>query len=77
MTSAAIADTLRVATMGDYDNNLAKLNLPERQVPIMVRLDDAARQDLPLCWSGWPCRARTGRCGWARSRGWNWPAARP
>ncbi len=46
VTSAAIADTLRVATMGDYDNNLAKLNLPERQVPIMVRLDDAARQDL-------------------------------
>ena len=46
VTSAAIADTLRVATMGDYDNNLPKLNLAERQVPIMVRLRDDARQDL-------------------------------
>ena len=48
VTSAAIADTLRVATMGDYDNQLAKLNLPERQVPIMVKLRDDARQDLAL-----------------------------
>ncbi|WP_225784583.1 efflux RND transporter permease subunit [Xenophilus sp. Marseille-Q4582] len=46
VTSAAIADTLRVATMGDYDNNLPKLNLAERQVPIMVRLRDDAREDL-------------------------------
>jgi len=48
VTSAAIADTLRVATMGDYDNYLAKLNLAQRQVPIMVRLDDAGRKDLAL-----------------------------
>ena len=46
VTSAAIADTLRVATMGDYDNNLPKLNLAERQVPIMVKLRDDAREDL-------------------------------
>ncbi len=46
VTSAAIADTLRVATMGDYDNHLAKLNLAERQVPILVRLNDGAREDL-------------------------------
>ncbi len=48
VTSSAIADTLRVATLGDYDNQLPKLNLPERQVPIMVRLADGARQDLQL-----------------------------
>ncbi|WP_399686286.1 efflux RND transporter permease subunit [Xenophilus sp.] len=48
VTSAAIADTLRVATMGDYDSQLPKLNLAERQVPIMVRLADSARQDLAL-----------------------------
>ena len=48
VTSAAIADTLRVATMGDYDSQLPKLNLAERQVPIMVRLADSARQDLSL-----------------------------
>lgn len=46
VTSAAIADTLRVATLGDYDQYLAKLNLPRRQIPIMVRLSDEARQDL-------------------------------
>lgn len=48
VTSAAIADTLRVATAGDYDQTLAKLNLAQRQVPVLVRLPDAARQDLAL-----------------------------
>ncbi|GAB2485143.1 efflux RND transporter permease subunit [Comamonas humi] len=48
VTSQAIADTLRVATLGDYDNQLPKLNLAERQVPIMVRLQENARQDLDL-----------------------------
>jgi multidrug efflux pump subunit AcrB len=42
------ADTLRVATAGDYDKDLAKLNLPERQVPIIVKLRDEARQDIGL-----------------------------
>ncbi len=46
VTSAAIAETLRVATTGDYDQELAKLNLSERQVPVVVRLNDAARDDL-------------------------------
>ena len=48
VTTAAIADTLRVATAGDYDQSLAKLNLSQRQVPVVVRLPDAARQDLDL-----------------------------
>jgi multidrug efflux pump subunit AcrB len=48
VTSAAIADTLRIATSGDYDQSLAKLNLSQRQVPIVVRLPPAARQDLAL-----------------------------
>ena len=46
VTSAAISDTLRVATLGDYDAALPKLNLAERQVPIAVRLDASARTDL-------------------------------
>ena len=46
VTSAAIGETLRVATRGDYDVSLPKLNLPERQVPIVVKLEDAARTDL-------------------------------
>jgi len=48
VTSAAIADTLRIATAGDYDQSLAKLNLAERQVPIVVKLPPAARRDLAL-----------------------------
>ncbi|MBL8491783.1 MAG: efflux RND transporter permease subunit, partial [Rhodocyclaceae bacterium] len=48
VTSAAIADVLRIATAGDYDQGLAKLNLPQRQVPIVVKLPPEARQDLSL-----------------------------
>jgi multidrug efflux pump subunit AcrB len=46
VTSAAISDTLRVATLGDYDAALPKLNLSERQVPIVVKLGDESRHDL-------------------------------
>jgi multidrug efflux pump subunit AcrB len=48
VTSAAIADTLRIATSGDYDQSLPKLNLAQRQVPIVVKLPPEARQDLSL-----------------------------
>jgi multidrug efflux pump subunit AcrB len=48
VTSTAIAETLRVATLGDYDQNLPKLNLAQRQVPIVVKLEDSARQNLAL-----------------------------
>ncbi|RFO98943.1 RND transporter [Rhodoferax lacus] len=48
VTSAAIGDTLRIATLGDYDAALPKLNLSQRQVPIVVKLDSAARSDLDL-----------------------------
>ena len=48
VTSAAIAEVLRIATAGDYDQSLAKLNLAQRQLPIVVKLPPAARQDLGL-----------------------------
>lgn len=48
VTSQAIAETLRVATVGDYEQYLPKLNLAQRQVPIVVRLQDAAREDLSV-----------------------------
>jgi len=48
VSSAAIADVLRIATAGDYDQSIAKLNLAQRQVPIVVKLPPAARQDLGL-----------------------------
>ena len=46
VTASSIGETVRVATAGDYDTNLTKLNLPERQVPIRVKLPDAVRADL-------------------------------
>jgi multidrug efflux pump subunit AcrB len=48
VTSAVISDTLRVATLGDYDAALPKLNLSQRQVPIVVKLEDDARKDLSV-----------------------------
>jgi multidrug efflux pump subunit AcrB len=48
VTSAAIGETLRIATAGDYDVALAKLNLSQRQIPIVVKLRDDARRDLSL-----------------------------
>ncbi|RJG23935.1 efflux RND transporter permease subunit [Massilia cavernae] len=46
VTAAAIGETVRVATAGDYDVALTKMNLTERQVPIRVKLPDAVRADL-------------------------------
>ncbi len=48
VSAEAIADTLRIATAGDYEQSLAKLNLSQRQVPIVVRLPADARTDLDL-----------------------------
>lgn len=48
VTSAAIAETLRIATAGDYDIALPKLNLSQRQVPIVVKLQEDARKDLSV-----------------------------
>ena len=66
VTSAAIADTLRIATAGDYDQGLAKLNLSQRQVPIVVKLPADARTDLELLVA--PAGAGRARPGDARQR---------
>ncbi|MBB3820551.1 multidrug efflux pump subunit AcrB [Xanthomonas arboricola] len=44
--SASIGEALRIATAGDYAQDLAKLNLSDRQVPIVVRLSDRSRDDI-------------------------------
>jgi multidrug efflux pump subunit AcrB len=46
VTAASIGETVRIATAGDYDTSLPKLNLAERQVPIRVKLPNAVRSDL-------------------------------
>ncbi|MEO1761168.1 MAG: efflux RND transporter permease subunit, partial [Cyanobacteria bacterium J06629_18] len=42
----SIARTAALATIGDGDANLAKYNLPDRQIPIRVQIDPEARQDI-------------------------------
>lgn len=42
----AISDALRLATQGDYEQSLPKLNLDTRQVPIITRLAPGSRHDL-------------------------------
>ena len=46
VSAAAIGDTVRVATSGDYSQNLPKFNLSERQIPIRVQLPNHTRADL-------------------------------
>ena len=46
VSTAALARMLRVATVGDIDANIAKLDQGERRIPIRVRLPMADRSDL-------------------------------
>ncbi|MGO7578196.1 efflux RND transporter permease subunit [Rhizobium ruizarguesonis] len=46
VTSSAIAEAVRVATDGEYSADLPKLNLPQRQVPIVVRFSPETRTKL-------------------------------
>lgn len=46
VTASTMATTLRVATLGDIEANLAKFNTGDEQLPIVVRLNEAARNDL-------------------------------
>ena len=46
ITAQQIASVVRVATIGDVDAALAKVSLDGRQIPVRVRLNDAARADL-------------------------------
>ncbi len=46
VTTAALSQTIRIATLGEIDQNAAKFSLSDRQVPIRVKLPRASRQDL-------------------------------
>ncbi len=46
VTTQDVATTLRIATVGDYEQRLSKLNLDTRQIPIVVRLPDVAKQNV-------------------------------
>ena len=42
----AIANTASIASLGNIEFNLAKFNLPDRQIPIRVQIDPEKRQDI-------------------------------
>ena len=46
ITTAQIAEVIRVATIGDGDAALAKLSIDNRLIPVRVQLNEASRQDL-------------------------------
>ncbi len=46
ISTQALSQAIRVATIGEIDQNAAKFSLSDRQVPIRVRLPEAARRDL-------------------------------
>ncbi len=48
VSAGAISQAVRVATIGDVDQNLPKYNLGDRQVPIRLQLTEAAREDLSV-----------------------------
>ncbi|MET0576191.1 MAG: efflux RND transporter permease subunit [Mesorhizobium sp.] len=48
ISTATLSETLRIATIGDVDENLAKFTVGDRQIPIRVQLNQEARDDLSV-----------------------------
>ena len=48
VTTSALSQTIRIATLGDIAQNSAKFSLADRQVPITVSLPESARKDLAV-----------------------------
>ncbi len=48
VTTTALSQTIRIATIGDIEQNSAKFSLSDRQVPIIVSLPLSARRDLDI-----------------------------
>jgi multidrug efflux pump subunit AcrB len=46
VTTAALSQTIRIATLGDIEQNSAKFSLSDRQVPITVSLSENSRRDV-------------------------------
>src|SRR3546814_20488199 len=46
VTTAALSQTIRIATLGDIDQNAATFSLSDRQIPIRVLLSEDSRRSL-------------------------------
>lgn len=46
VTTASLSQTIRIATLGEIDQNAAKFSLSDRQIPIRVMLPEQSRTDI-------------------------------
>jgi multidrug efflux pump subunit AcrB len=46
VTTASLSQAIRIATIGEIDQNSAKFSLSDRQIPIRVMLPESSRRDL-------------------------------
>ncbi|RYM14600.1 efflux RND transporter permease subunit [Sphingobium cupriresistens] len=46
VTTAALSQSIRIATIGDIDQNSAKFSLSDRQIPIRVSIAEDSRKDI-------------------------------
>jgi multidrug efflux pump subunit AcrB len=46
VTTTALSQTIRIATLGEIDQNAAKFSLSDRQIPIRVKLPQSSQRDL-------------------------------
>ena len=59
VTTAALSQTIRIATLGEIEQNAAKFSLADRQIPIRVKLPEQSREDLTTI-ENLPVPTRTG-----------------
>ncbi|MCD2323271.1 efflux RND transporter permease subunit [Sphingomonas sp. IC-56] len=59
VTTAALSSAIRIATLGDIDQNSAKFSLSDRQIPIRVALNQDARAKLSTI-QNMPVQTQTG-----------------
>jgi multidrug efflux pump subunit AcrB len=46
VTTAALSQTIRIATLGEIEQNAARFSLSDRQIPIRVKLPEQSREDM-------------------------------
>ncbi|MEL7687248.1 efflux RND transporter permease subunit [Citromicrobium bathyomarinum] len=46
VSTAALSQTIRIATLGEIEQNAAKFSLSDRQIPITVKLPESSRESL-------------------------------
>ncbi|WP_374407089.1 efflux RND transporter permease subunit [Pelagerythrobacter sp.] len=59
VTTAALSQTIRIATLGEIEQNAAKFSLSDRQIPIRVKLPEQSREDMSTI-ENLPVPTRTG-----------------